>query len=218
MSDRKATLAVFDFDGTITRSDSLLPFLRSAVGANCFFLNAGWIAFWVCAYRLRIVSRQFAKERVLARYLRGTSDEQLQEMASRFVEAWIPQAIRPAALSKLVEHLHNRDRVVIVSASPELYLGLWARSLGQIEVLATQLEFDSRRRFTGRILGRNCRGEEKVRRLLSAIPDYQDYHVIVYGDSSGDRNLYQIAAKVHHRCFSPQGTNQVRAEDLLLNL
>ena len=62
-------------------------------------------------------------------------------------------------------HRQAGHRVVIVSASPTVYLDAAGRRLGVDAVLATELEVGADGRLTGRLAGPNCRGEEKVKRL-----------------------------------------------------
>jgi HAD superfamily phosphoserine phosphatase-like hydrolase len=81
---------------------------------------------------------------------------------------------------------------VIVSASLAAYLRPVADELGFDAVLATELEAGADGRLTGRIVGHNVRGAEKVRRLDTYLAEagHADAFVFAYGDSSGDRQLW----------------------------
>ena len=55
--------------------------------------------------------------------------------------------------------------------------------------------------LTGRFLTRNCYGEEKVNRLNALYPNRQDYHLIAFGDSRGDKELLAFADESHFKPF-----------------
>ena len=79
-----------------------------------------------------------------------------------------------------------------MSASPELYVTPIGRRLGFDTVLATRLEVDADGRLTGRLLGPNCRGPEKVMRLREWRGEGLAL-AYAYGDSSGDREMLDLA-------------------------
>jgi HAD superfamily phosphoserine phosphatase-like hydrolase len=76
---------------------------------------------------------------------------------------------------------------VLVSASPDVYLRDWAAAHGVADVLCTALEHDAGGRMTGRLQGRNCYGEEKVRRIRAWLQDRAiPARTYAYGDTRGD--------------------------------
>lgn len=97
---------------------------------------------------------------------------------SEFVETHMKK-IKPWYLSKRNEH------DVIISASYDLWVSLFARKLGVKVVIATKTNSD------GKIVGRNCKGEEKVRRLREILPDVQV--LTAYSDSSSDIPMLDLA-------------------------
>ena len=92
--------------------------------------------------------------------------------------------------------------VVIVSASPENWIGAWTTHI-QASLLATRLELTPTPipRHTGRILGRNCHSEEKVRRIREAYP-LSDYNEIyAYGDTKGDKPMLRLGTASFYKPF-----------------
>ena len=83
----------------------------------------------------------------------------------------------------------------MVSASPEVYVGLVARRLGVDGVLATRLAVGDDGRLTGRYDGANCRGEEKVRRLRrwTERSGVDGARIWAYGNSRGDASMLASA-------------------------
>jgi len=77
----------------------------------------------------------------------------------------------------------------------------FARGLGADLLLGTELAYDDQGRVTGAFLGPNCRGPEKVARLQAEFgPDVR--LTAAYGDTSGDREMLQIADEAGYRVFT----------------
>ena len=118
--------------------------------------------------------------------------------AKRFVKGPLRDWIRPAALRRLRWHQAQGHMTVLVSNAPENYLIPWGNSVGFDQVCGTRLEVQGGR-LTGRVDGKDCVGEEKVRRLKEVVKDLDQYHVFAYGDSEGDDELLEIADSPFYR-------------------
>ena len=179
------TVAVFDFDGTLTRRDTLLPFLRRTRGGPR-------TATALLATSLLLArDRDAAKEGLLQRVLAGAEVDELQSAARVFADVVIGRGLRSSMLERVQSHKADGHELVIVTASPELYVRPIGERLGFDAVLGTRLETDGNGRLTGRLQGRNCRGPEKVERLRAWLGS--DAELYAYGDSSGDRALWEFA-------------------------
>jgi phosphatidylglycerophosphatase C len=192
-------IAFFDFDGTITTKDTLLEIIKYRHGQHKFYFGFLLYSHYLVAYKLGIISNQLAKEKVLRYFFRNMSPEQFQAMADEFARKEIPGLIRPKALDEIRKLKENGAEVVIVSASAENWIREWCRSL-QLQLIATQLE-EKNGRMTGRIVGRNCHGEEKVERIKSRynLADYSE--IYCYGDSSGDKPMLELGTVRFYRPF-----------------
>jgi HAD superfamily hydrolase (TIGR01490 family) len=135
--------------------------------------------------------RDAAKEALLVRLLAGRHLATLSAVAEAFAGEVVTSHLRPDTLARLEWHRTQGHHVVIVSASPELYVAPLGRCLG-VDVLATRLEVGSDGRLTGRLAGRNCRGAEKALRLREHLGP-EPVTLIAYGDSKGDRQLLAMA-------------------------
>jgi phosphatidylglycerophosphatase C len=180
-------VAAFDFDGTLSRRDSLLPFLVRLCGAAAVLRVGLERAGLIAGAGAGIVSRDRVKEAVLLPLLGGIPLAAAEAEAERYARHLLDRELRPDSRERLEWHRSRGHEVVIVSASPELYLGHVGRALGCAAVLATRLEVEDGR-LTGRLVGGNVRGPEKVARL-DAWLDGDTPEIWAYGDSDGDRLL-----------------------------
>jgi HAD superfamily hydrolase (TIGR01490 family) len=197
----RRVLAVFDLDGTVTTRDTLLPFLRFAVGDLAFALRLPLLLPILAAMAVRLLSRQRAKELVVALYLGSMPRQQLEELGEVFARERLPGMVREAAMKKIAWHKARGHHCVLASASIAPYVAPWARSAGFDDVLCTELSYDAHGRATGRIVGLNCRAEEKVRRLQAHFGELDKLTLHGYGDSKADRPFLALCAEAHFRPF-----------------
>ncbi len=192
-------LALFDFDGTITRADTLFHFLRHAVPGPRFWLGALALLPVLAAYKLGLMGNARAKSLVLRRFFRGWPAERFRAAGAAFCREALPGLVRPQALVRIREHLARGDRVLVVSASLSDWVGGWCAEQG-LELLATEAEIAAGR-ITGNFSGANCHGPEKARRIRAVLDpaDYAPVHA--YGDSAGDREMLALAGEPHYRPF-----------------
>lgn len=193
-------VAVFDFDGTLTLRDSLLPFLRFAFGSWRFCWGMIFTSPVLTAYALKLIPNWQAKEILLSHFLANKTTKQIDTIARKFARNKIPKIVRDRALARLQWHQKQGHQTILLSASLETYLSPWALTMGFDRVIGTQLEIKNGR-FTGCILGKNCYGPEKVRRLQSVLGDLSQYYIYSYGDSRGDRELLDTSDSPFYRKF-----------------
>lgn len=189
----KPVVAAFDFDGTLTYRDSLLPFLLYVSGVPMFVRHMFASLPTLAGYALGMIANDVAKQRLLTRFFAGAPIEQLRIKAEQFSALKLPALIRPDALRRLAWHKQQGHRCVVISASLELYVRPWALQAGFEEVLASRLECLADGGVSGKLLEGNCFGSEKVRRLEALLDGRSGYTLYAYGDSRGDKELLASA-------------------------
>ncbi|MCM1336872.1 MAG: HAD-IB family hydrolase [Candidatus Amulumruptor caecigallinarius] len=196
--------AAFDFDGTLTRRDTLLDFLAHAFGRTRLLLELLRIAPSLVLMKLHLVDNGGTKRRLLSRYLRGRRLADVKAMAQRYCDERYGELMRPDTVAALEEHKRAGDTVVIVTASLSLWVEPFARRLGVDRLIATEAEVDAQGVLTGGFATPNCHGPEKVRRLAEAFPELAPGRkrpgcprLEAYGDSAGDRELLALADIPH---------------------
>jgi phosphatidylglycerophosphatase C len=194
-------VAAFDFDGTLTRRDTLLPYLWRGLGWPRFLGVLLLSGPWLAAFALRLMSNHRAKARLLKTALGGRSDEEIAQWTAAFVQQYLPAQWQADMLARLRSHQQLGHCCVMVSASPGIYLHEVGRVLGMEAVLCTELVTQGGA-LTGEMATPNCHGQEKVRRLQDWLAARGLSQVVVlhaYGDSSGDVPLLNLADYGHYQ-------------------
>jgi phosphatidylglycerophosphatase C len=189
-------VVAFDVDGTLTTRDCVVPFLRRVGGTMPLAAHLiGRSARLLPALAQR--DRDTMKSLAVASAFTGRTVVEVEAEGAAFARDVHRSAMRPAVVDRLDRHRADGDRIVLVSASFEVYLRPLAQLLGADDVLAVRLEADDTGVLTGRLDGANCRGAEKIRRLHSWLEQHHrgraNTHVTAYGDSRGDRELLSDA-------------------------
>lgn len=141
---------VYDFDGTIYAGDSTVDFFWYAMKRYPLLLRYVPLQVWGFGmYALKRITKTQLKEYFFS-FLKGINASELAE------EFWDRNQHR---LYPWYQEVRDQSCIVI-SASPEFLLRPICNRLDIENLIAS--EVDSK---TGKFLGENCRGEEKVRRL-----------------------------------------------------
>ena len=188
-----SALALFDFDGTLTTRDTLLPFLSQVVGPLACAAGLLAVSPVLAGYALRLVRNDVAKNRVLERFLSGRERAEIARHAATFARDFLPRVLRARMLARVGWHQAQGHACVVVSASLEDYLVPWAAGNGFAAALGSPLDLDDWGRATGRLRGENCYGGEKVRRVMEWLEGGRPPRVYAYGDSRGDREMIEFA-------------------------
>ena len=192
-------LALFDFDGTITTRDSLPDFIQFAVGKPAYFFGLLVLSPILISYLAGLISNHVAKQKLLSWFFKGWQVDRFQQLADQYSRQQIDRILRTAAMEKLQWHLQQGDRVIVVSASMENWLGNWCKN-HKVELLSTRLATVNNK-LTGEFETANCHGDEKARRVRELL-DLSDYKKIyAYGDSSGDKAMLALAHEAFYRRF-----------------
>lgn len=183
-------IAAFDVDGTLTVRDCVFPFMRRVAGTVPLIAGTGLMA-RECAPMIIQRDRDGLKAAFVRKVFTGRSVEEVQDKGARFASHVVATRMRGDVARRLRWHQESGHIVLLVSASLGPYLHPLGDMLEVDGVLCTELEEDSGV-YTGRLIGRNCRGSEKVARVRAWLEEAGmgnralDY---AYGDSSGDKEL-----------------------------
>jgi phosphatidylglycerophosphatase C len=130
--------------------------------------------------------RGLLKSRAIRAVMGGDARALVEAWAERFVADLHPRgAFRAAGLAVLEAHRSAGDRLVLLSASPDLYVPMIGRLLRFERTVCTEVRWEGAR-LDGTLRSANRRGEEKVRCLEQLREDYAHAQVTAYGNSVSD--------------------------------
>lgn len=193
------TIHAFDFDGTLTRRDTLLEFIRFARGNKAFLLCFLRFSPLLILMKLGLYPNWQAKQKVFSYCFSGMALDAFDALCRRFA-AEKASLLRPKGVAKVKELLARGDKVVIISASVNNWVEPFFAAMGNVFVLGTMVDARENR-LTGHFKTKNCYGKEKVTRLLQLYPERTEYRLIAYGDSRGDAQLLDFADEGHYKPF-----------------
>ena len=179
-------VALFDLDGTLTWRDTLLPFLVGFLGRRPHRALGLWRLPFALGSYWRDRDRGALKSRVIRMIMGGERRVVIDVWADAFVNNLKPQQrFRPLALAVVEAHRAAGDRLVLMSASPDLYVPLIGRLLGFERTVCTEVQWHGDR-LDGHLKTANRRGEEKLRCLTWLREQYPALPIIAYGNSASD--------------------------------
>ena len=216
----KKKLYCFDFDGTLTTSDTLLEFIRYAKGTVRFLMVFLMYSPLLILMKLHLFPNWKAKQLIFTHLFAGMRIEKFDALCRDFAEEY-QHLLRPKGVTLVHEALVAGAQVFIVSASIDNWVRPFfkVRGLDGVRVLGTQTEVIDGR-LTGKFKSNNCYGAEKVHRIteaLSASPSAtspastsspvsapfvrSQYEIEAFGDSRGDQEMLAFADKGHYKPF-----------------
>jgi phosphatidylglycerophosphatase C len=191
------SLAVFDLDRTITRRDTFGPFLWGFLWRRPWRLARVLLALPALAGFVAHRDRGALKGALIHAMLGGATRAELERWAERFVAVLLQQGLYMEAVGAIAMHRTRADRLLLMSASTDLYVPRIARALGFDETICSEVRWRRDGRLDGRLASANCRGEEKRRCLAALIARDAPGRVYAYGDSRADLAHMQLAQEAY---------------------
>src|SRR4029079_13487445 len=123
-------LALFDFDGTITSSDTWTPFMRFAVPPARLLVGQLLLAPVFVGHRIGVISSSHGRQLASRLAFWGEPSAAVRQLGLQYATTTIPGTVRRLALERIDWHRSRADHVVIVSASLDVYLEPWCEARG----------------------------------------------------------------------------------------
>ena len=196
-------VAAFDFDGTLTTRDTLVPFLYRVSGPRQFATATAKLGIKGSLRRIPITDRDHVKELMIRELLGGRQEADLRALGQEYATEILAKRMNDAVLQRLRNHVDRGDEVLFVSASLVYYLDPIAELLDVDAVIAVEPR-SADGTLDGSLTHPNVRAQQKAIRLsewLSA-NDHSDgpgelhespVELWAYGNSSGDHELLDMA-------------------------
>ena len=170
--------AFFDLDLTLTEKDCFRLFLKTMYVNRVSGMV--YLPYLICLWvlrKIRIISLRTFKERSLI-CLKGLSHGKVKATGDLFFEHRIKPWLRQKAIEKIQWHRRQGDQIFIITGSPDIYVHSVCDFLGCEAYACTRLEYADGK-YTGRIKGKDCMGQEKKNLIL----ELADWHGIDLTDS-----------------------------------
>lgn len=177
-------IAFFDLDGTITKKDTFIEFIKFVRGNLFFFLGLVVLSPKIISYFLRIYPNYKLKELFFSFYLKKFNEKELLKLGNEFGKLRMPLLVNEAAIERIKWHLLKNHQVVILTASSPIWLSYWCENLS-IQLIGTIFETVNGR-YTGKIEGKNCHGNEKKRIVKKILLQKTYSKTYGYGNSKSD--------------------------------
>lgn len=180
-------VAVFDLDGTISRRDTLFPYvLRVCLARPARLLR-------VLLHMPRALLRYFfhgrdrgrLKETLIVAGLSGLTRTEVARRNEQFVRRLLARGVHEEAIRRIAEHRAAGDYLVLMSASPDIYVPAIARALTFNETVCTGVRWRGMT-LDGELVTPNRRGEEKLHCVRALRQRHPDRKFVAYGNSASD--------------------------------
>lgn len=195
-SIHKNSAAFFDLDLTITQQDCFRLFLKSIYFTRLSgFVHLPYLVGLLILRKTRMISLRSFKERSLF-LLNGMTRERIAALGSLFFQHGIHPMLRKKALEKIQWHKDRGDRIFIISGSPDIYVQAVCEFLGCNDYACTRLAYNNGK-FTGRITGPDCIGQEKEK-FIHALAKWHKIDLktsSAYSDHESDLPFFESIGK-----------------------
>jgi HAD superfamily hydrolase (TIGR01490 family) len=188
------SLVFFDFDQTLTSIDTTLPFASFLACAlkkrkNYYLFLAVYLV-----TRLRLVSNNGFKESFVRLFLYHEPVKKLSDLARKFLKRYLALVENQEIVDLLRKYAANGNEVYLVSANFDFFLSALMDKWPVTDILATCVEVNDNF-FTGKLAGKACHGNEKLRRVVSFFGEDKVKDAIAYGDSKADIGFLEYTRK-----------------------
>ena len=194
-SQPSQVLALFDFDGTLCKRDSFTGFIFYAHSHMRIVKRGVTILPWILAYYAKQYPAHLMRPKLYQALFKNIDADQVQKAAQHYVKTLVKH-LDSDLLKQLQQHQRLGHRVILVSASLDLYLQPLCQHLG-IELICTQVEIQNNL-LTGQYASQDCSNEQKAIRILECCNLSHYSHVYAYGNSDEDLAMLELADTVHY--------------------
>lgn len=187
-------VAFFDIDKTIIKKDSMFLFLLFGIKKRPFTFYALFVIFvYYIIFKLKLCNIEKVKEKFFIS-INYMDQREIEE----FYDDILLKYIYDEAIITMQKLKEEGYQIILVSASPYAYIKYFKKNSFVDKIIGTELE-EVEGIYTNKILGRNCKGEEKVRRISEYLLDHDltiDFdNSIAYSDCLSDLPMLSLVKK-----------------------
>ncbi|MHC6179266.1 HAD-IB family hydrolase [Clostridium sp. JNZ X4-2] len=206
-------LAIFDVDFTLTRRETLMEFYIFMVKKNPkLIVYAPFSIISAFLFVIKLFTAKKAKENFIA-FINGIGQEKMKCLTAEFYEKRMCEIFYRDGLDTMKKLKEEGCKVYLISASAEFYLKELYKIKEVDKVIGTIFSIKHGKHYN-KIIGRNCKGEEKVRRLMESLKkdglevDFKNSYM--FSDSLSDLPLFNIVGNPYLINYKKKNTHDIK--------
>lgn len=188
-------LAIFDFDGTITKKDTFNELIKFHCGSFHFYFGMLQNILIIILYLCKRVSNAQMKAHLFNYFLGDLSKQEYNKLCSDFSSVVLPNLIRKDIYQIIQDYLKKNFKIVILSASFIDWIKPWAYNNGITDIICTKYHRTSHEIYIDE--KESCYGKNKLVMLEKKFPNYRSYKIYAYGDSKSDYYFMNVANRAY---------------------
>ena len=193
----KNKIVLFDLDKTLISCDSLkqlLFFLLRRDFYKFYFKIPFLIKISLFHFFSNCDHKTMTKSKFISKILEGYRKEQIKKFSKEFADFIFLKFKNKKIYNIFINSKKKGYKVYIVTASADFYCKFIAK-LFEAKLISTKVNLNKKE--LGNIIGKNCFGKEKKKRVLKEIKNFKNKYSILYTDSRTDIPLLKICKKGH---------------------
>jgi len=191
----KEKLAIFDVDYTITKRETLAEFYFFMLKKNPRYIKyLPKSIFSSLFYVFKIYDASKAK-RTFIRFIDGIEENKMKEIVKEFYEKRLSKILYKDAIDTIKKMKTKGYKIYLISASAEFYLSEFY-NIKEVDMVIGTRFIKENGLHRNQMLGENCKGEEKVKRLKEVLlkenidVDFESSYM--FSDSLSDLPLFNL--------------------------
>ena len=194
----KEKLAIFDVDFTLTRRETLLEFYSFMIKKDFKHMrHIPKILTHSALYLLKFIPLKKIKE-VFISFIDGIKEEDMRNHVKDFYKERLSKILYKDAIAMIKKLKSEGYKIYLISASAEFYLNELYNIKEVDKVIGTRFICENGVHKSA-MQGENCKGEEKVNRLMEEVKkenievDFKSSYM--FSDSMSDLPLFKLVGK-----------------------
>lgn len=192
-----ADIAFFDFDGTITNADTFTKFVYFATDPTILKKGKFLLAPYIIGYKLKLVSGSTIRSKVFKLGFKGRLEQEIKKIGNEYSLNFIPTVLRTSTMERIQWHKNQKHKIVVVSASIDLYLKPWCDQ-HNLDLICSEAEILNGV-LTGNYVNKDCSGLIKKNRILKNYNLANYNEIYVYGDTVEDMEMLFLGTQKIYR-------------------
>ncbi|MPQ32583.1 HAD-IB family hydrolase [Clostridium estertheticum] len=191
----KEKLAIFDVDYTITKRETLVEFYIFMLKRNPKYIKYLPKSIFSSLFYVFKIYDASKTKKTFIRFIDGIEENDMKKIVKEFYEKCLSKILYKDAIDTIKKMKKQGYKIYLISASAEFYLSELYNIKEVDKVIGTRFVKENGL-HRNQILGENCKGEEKVKRLKEVLLkeniDVDFKNSCMFSDSLSDLPLFNL--------------------------